>query len=194
MTTQRLSNTIPQYVIPETPCVPPCVPRHNFIGSSWWKRLGYGSACGCAYHASDCEMRGKVYESKKVVLKELLTRFAELESLVLKWEWVNYQFRERQRRIQDREDKLLVKKMRDLGFDCICEHCCEWFVIPEGLPFSYCSHTCPEHNEEFQGWLKIQDVRKKFNLELSGELKEKIAVERWERLTVALLEKNQKKV
>ena len=28
-------------------CNPPCVPRSMF-GTSWWKCLGYGSACGCA--------------------------------------------------------------------------------------------------------------------------------------------------
>jgi hypothetical protein len=48
----RLSNTTPQYVIPDRPCDPPCVPRYDFLGGSWWKRLGYGTACGCAYQAS----------------------------------------------------------------------------------------------------------------------------------------------
>lgn len=29
------------------PCNPPCQ-KHRYIGTSWWKRLGYGSPCGCA--------------------------------------------------------------------------------------------------------------------------------------------------
>lgn len=33
---------------PVSRCNPPCVRRYNFIGQSWWKRLGYPQPCGCA--------------------------------------------------------------------------------------------------------------------------------------------------
>lgn len=29
-------------------CNPPCVRRYDFIGQSWWKKLGYHQPCGCA--------------------------------------------------------------------------------------------------------------------------------------------------
>lgn len=48
---------------PTAPCEPPCVPR-GMMGRSWWKNLGYASACGCAYEADKKE------KSKPVVVYE----------------------------------------------------------------------------------------------------------------------------
>ena len=49
--------------IPTAPCEPPCVPR-GMMGRSWWKNLGYASACGCAYEADKKE------KAKPVVVYE----------------------------------------------------------------------------------------------------------------------------